>query len=151
MEEELERLEAAGIIEPVTHSDWAAPVVPVVKGDDNIRLCGDYKLTVNQVASLEKYPLPLIEDMILSLGKGKVFTKLDLANAYLQVELEQESKKSLHTKACSNITDCLLVWLQLLPYFNTQWKTSCKAFQMYWCTWMISWWQDHRRQSTCSY
>ena len=81
MEEELERLEAAGIIEPVTHSDWAAPVVPVVKGDGSIRLCGDYKLTVNRVANLEKYPLPLIEDMISSLGKGKVFTKLDLANA----------------------------------------------------------------------
>ena len=37
--------------------------------------------------------MPCIEDMISSLGKGKVFTKLDLANAYLQVELEQESKK----------------------------------------------------------
>ena len=93
MEEELKRLEAAGIIEPVTHSDWAAPVVPVVKGDGSIRLCGDYKLTVNRVASLEKYPLPRIEDLISSLGKGKVFTKLDLANAYLQIELEQESKK----------------------------------------------------------
>ena len=52
-----------------------------------------YKLTVNRVASLEKYQLPRIEDMISSLGKGKVFTKLDLANAYFQVELEQESKK----------------------------------------------------------
>ena len=93
VEEELKRLEAAGIIEPVTHSDWAAPVVPVVKGDGSIRLCGDYKLTVNRVASLEKYPLPRIEDLISSLGKGKVFTKLDLANAYLQIELEQESKK----------------------------------------------------------
>ena len=33
MEEELNRLEAADITEPVTHSDWAAPVVPMVKGD----------------------------------------------------------------------------------------------------------------------
>eukprot|EP00731_Ephydatia_muelleri_P003073 Em0001g3073a len=84
LEEELKRLETAGIIEPVSHSDWAAPVVPVVKGDGIIRLCGDYKVTINRVASLEKYPLPRIEDLISSLGKGKVFTKLDLANAYLQ-------------------------------------------------------------------
>ena len=83
MEEELKRFEAAGIIEPVIHSDWAALVVPVVKGDGSIRLCGDYKLTVNRVASMEKYPLPCIEYMISSLGKGKVFTKLDLASAYL--------------------------------------------------------------------
>ena len=73
VEEELKRLEAAGIIEPVTHSDWAAPVVPVVKGDGSIRQCGDYKLTINRVASLEKYPLPRIEDLISSLGKGKVY------------------------------------------------------------------------------
>ena len=83
VEEELKRFEAAGIIEPVIHSDWAALVVPVVKGDGSIRLCGDYKLTVNRVASMEKYPLPCIEYMISSLGKGKVFTKLDLASAYL--------------------------------------------------------------------
>eukprot|EP00731_Ephydatia_muelleri_P019570 Em0012g395a len=67
----LNRLEAADITEPVTHSDLAAPVVPMVKGDGSIRLCGDYKLTVNRVASLEKNPLPRIEDMISSLGKRK--------------------------------------------------------------------------------
>ena len=57
--EELKRLEAAGITEPVTHSDRSTPVVPVVvKGDGSIRLYGDCKLTVNRVASLEKYSLP---------------------------------------------------------------------------------------------
>ena len=61
--EELKRLEAAGITEPVTHSDRSTPVVPVVvKGDGSILLYGDYKLIVNRVASLEKYPLPRIED-----------------------------------------------------------------------------------------
>lgn len=40
---ELDRLEKAGIITPVKHSEWAAPVVPVVKRDNTIRLCGDYK------------------------------------------------------------------------------------------------------------
>ena len=42
IERELDRLESSGIIEKVTYSPWAAPVVPVPKGDGHIRLCGDY-------------------------------------------------------------------------------------------------------------
>ena len=43
IEEELERLQRDGIIEPVKFSEWAAPVVPVLKSDGSLRLCGDYK------------------------------------------------------------------------------------------------------------
>ncbi len=43
--EELNRLEKAGIIEKVDHSEWAAPIVPVPKKDGNFRICGDYKVT----------------------------------------------------------------------------------------------------------
>eukprot|EP00731_Ephydatia_muelleri_P000767 Em0001g767a len=93
VEKELERLEKLGVIEAIQFSEWAAPVVPVVKCDGSIRLCGDYKLTVNRVANLECYPLPRIDDLLASLGKGKIFSKLDLANAYLQLALEDESKK----------------------------------------------------------
>ncbi|KAL5481508.1 hypothetical protein EMCRGX_G021682 [Ephydatia muelleri] len=93
VEKELERLEKLGVIEAIQFSEWAAPVVPVVKCDGSIRLCGDYKLTVNRVANLECYPLPRIDDLLASLGKGKIVSKLDLANAYLQLALEDESKK----------------------------------------------------------
>ena len=93
VEKELERHEKLGVIEAIQFSEWAAPVVPVVKCDGSIRLCGDYKLTVNRVANLECYPLPRIDDLLASLGKGKIFSKLDLANAYRQLALEDESKK----------------------------------------------------------
>ena len=92
VELELERLERAGVIEPVQFSDWAAPIVPVVKTDGSIRICGDYKLTVNQVAKLDTYPLPRIEDLFASLSGGQAFTKLDLSNAYQQVSLDEASK-----------------------------------------------------------
>ena len=93
VEAELDRLQRQGVIEPVQFADWAAPIVPVVKSDGTIRICGDYKLTVNRVAKTDAYPLPRIEDIFASLSKGKLFTKLDLAHAYQQVPMATESKK----------------------------------------------------------
>ena len=59
--------------------------MPVKKSDGRIRICGDYKITVNRAAKLEKYPIPRIEELFVSLAGGKAFTKLDLSHAYLQI------------------------------------------------------------------
>ena len=93
VETELDRLTEAEVLQPIEFSDWAAPIVPVVKRDGSVRICGDYKLTANQVTSTDTYPLPRIEDLFASLSGGKVFSKLDLAHAYQQVPLDEESKK----------------------------------------------------------
>ena len=57
-----------------------------------MRLCGDYKVTVNQMTKTDTYPLPVIEDMLACLAGGTAFSKLDLAHAYQQVVLDDESK-----------------------------------------------------------
>ena len=93
VEKELERLQEQGIIEPVQFSDWAAPIVPVLKPDGSVRICGDYKVTVNRVAKLDKYPIPKIDDMFTSLSGGQRFSKLDLSHAYQQIELDEDSRK----------------------------------------------------------
>ena len=92
VERELERLQKEGVVEPVRFSDWAAPIVPVVKTDGQVRICGDYRLTVNRASKREAYPLPKIEDLFTSMTGGVSFTKLDLRNAYQQIILEEESK-----------------------------------------------------------
>ena len=66
--------------------------MPILKPDGNLRLCGDYKLTVNQVAKLEQYPLRLLEDIFASLTGGQTYSILDLSHAYSQIELEETSK-----------------------------------------------------------
>ena len=93
VEHELERLVNDGVIEPVQFSEWAAPIVPIVKGDKSIRICGDYKMTVNRVSRVDSYPIPKVEDLLANLSGGKTFSKLDLSHAYSQLPLEEESKK----------------------------------------------------------
>ena len=93
VEDELQRLQAAGVISPVEFSDWAAPIVPVVKSDGNIRICGDYSVTVNAVSKLDNYPLPSVDDLFTAMSGGVIFSKLDLKHAYQQLRLSEESKK----------------------------------------------------------
>ena len=93
VETELQRLQDCGVIEPVPFSEWAAPIVPVLKRDNTVRICGDYQLAINQESTPDAYPLPSVEDIFATLSGGESFTKLDLANAYQQLHLEEDSKK----------------------------------------------------------
>ena len=58
-----------------------------------MRICGDFKQTINPIAKLDRYPIPRVEDLFAKLSGGKSFTKLDLSQAYLQVPLDEASKK----------------------------------------------------------
>lgn len=78
IDQELDRLQELGIIQPTQYNDWAAPIVPIIKTDGSIRICGDYKVTVNTCSTLDTYPLPKIEDLFSKLTGGKTFTKLDI-------------------------------------------------------------------------
>ena len=76
IERELDRLEASGILEKISY-----------------RICGDYKVMVNQALEVDQYPLPNPEDLFATLAGGKKFTKLDLSQAYMQLLLNEESRK----------------------------------------------------------
>ncbi len=65
----------------------------MLKDDGTVCICGDYKLTINQAAKLETYPIPRVEDLFSMLAGGKTFTKLDMSHAYQQLLLDEESKQ----------------------------------------------------------
>nr|XP_037273014.1 uncharacterized protein K02A2.6-like [Rhipicephalus microplus] len=88
--EELMRMER---VRPVKTSEWAAPIVPILKRSGQIRICGDFKVTVNPMTVPEKYPIPRVENLFCRLSGGEKFSKLDLKDAYLQVELDEASRK----------------------------------------------------------
>ena len=95
VEAELTKLQNDGILTKVDWSEWATPVVQVIKKNGNVRLCGDFKQTINPVLHIQQYPLPRIDDIFASLGGGQKFSKIALRQAYLQMEMEEESKKFL--------------------------------------------------------
>ena len=72
--EELDRLVAVGILEPIESSDWAAPIVQVIKSDKkSVRVCSDFRVTVNPVSGLNRYPIPKIEDLFATLKRSSLF------------------------------------------------------------------------------
>ena len=95
IEDELHKLQKEGFIEPVEHSTWATPIVPAVKKNGQIRICGDYRMTLNPVMCVDKYPLLRIEDIFASLAGGQRFSKIDLTQAYHQMEMDEQSKDFL--------------------------------------------------------
>lgn len=93
LEAELTRLEREGIIVRVNSSDWATPIVPVLKTNRQLRVCGDFKITLNQFLIINRHPIPRVMDLASKMGKAKIFSKLDLAHAYQQLELDEQSKE----------------------------------------------------------
>ena len=69
------------------------PIVPIVKSDGTIRICGDYRVTINRAAKTDTYPLPKVEDLFASLSRGMLFSKVDLASAYQQILPDEDSKE----------------------------------------------------------
>ncbi len=92
VEEQLHKLESAGIIEPVDGpTPWVSPLVIVPKGKGKVRVCVDMRLP-NTAVQRERHPTPTLDEVIHDLTGATVFSKLDLHQAYHQVELNPESR-----------------------------------------------------------
>jgi hypothetical protein len=76
---------ATGAIQP-SESSAGAPILFVKKKDGSLRLCVDYR-GLNKITKKNRYPLPLISDLLDRLGKARYFSKIDLRNAYHQIRI----------------------------------------------------------------
>ena len=128
VEEELNQLVTD---KAVDYSDWAAPIVAVVKSDQkSVHVCGDFRMTVNPVSKPNRYPIPKVEDLFATLERGKSFTKLDLSQAYQQLKLNTELRKyvviNTH-KGLFTTLACPMASRQPLASFRKPWKVSCRA------------------------
>ena len=129
---EPDRLVDQGILTPVLFADWAAPIVPVLKSDkQSVRICGDFKRTVNQASKVDKYPIPKIKDLFTSLAGSKAFTTLDMSQAYQQLLLDEPNKKLVVINAPRGFFHIIDLHLESplpLVYSRGSWTVCCRAF-----------------------
>ncbi|KAJ0169591.1 hypothetical protein K1T71_014776 [Dendrolimus kikuchii] len=90
---EIDRLIQLGILKPVSYAEYASPIVPVLKRNGSIRLCADYSGTINKQLKVDQYPLPTAQELFAKLHGGRLYSKLDLSQAYSQLELDDESQR----------------------------------------------------------
>ena len=85
LREQLNDLLGKGFICP-SNSPAGAPILFVKKKDGSLRLCIDYR-NLNHITRKNRYPLPLIGDLLDRLRTAKVFTKIDLRAGYHNVRI----------------------------------------------------------------
>ena len=80
-----------GFIEP-SQSPFAAPVLFVKKANGSLRFCIDYR-KLNQLTRKDRYPIPLLDETLARLGRAKVFTKLDIRQAFHCIRMDPDSEE----------------------------------------------------------
>lgn len=103
---EIERLVSEDVLVRVESSDWGTPIVPILKKDGSIRVCVDYKSTINPFLKDVKCFLPNIDDIFAALSGGTHFTTLDLKNAYNQIEVDEASQQVLAWSTQQGVFAC---------------------------------------------
>ncbi|UYV76696.1 K02A2.6-like, partial [Cordylochernes scorpioides] len=93
IEEELLFLLNNDIIENIVDSPIASPLVCVPKKNGKIRICADFKRTLNPFIEDVKYPIPNIDNVLHSFFGKSIFSKIDLSSAYHQILQDEESQK----------------------------------------------------------
>lgn len=83
----IQKLETAGVLVKINTSEWATPIIPVLKKESTIRICGDYSVTLNPNLLVDDHPLPTIDELFASIAGGTTFSKIDLRQAYLQLQV----------------------------------------------------------------
>ena len=100
LKKEIDRLQKLGVITPVTEpTPWVSQLITTTKRDGSPRVCIDPKY-LNKALMRERYPIPLLDDVLHNLSESRVFTKVDLRDGYWHVQLDEESSKLTTFQTC---------------------------------------------------
>ena len=75
-----------------SYSPFASPVLFVAKPNGGLRFCVNYR-KLNKFTRKDQYPLSLIDELLTRLTQAKVFTKLDIQQAFHRIQIDPESEE----------------------------------------------------------
>lgn len=90
VERQLDEWVRSGFLTKIDTCEYGTPLVVVKKKNGELRVCGDYKSTVNQHLRDFNYPIPTTDEIFDELSGCKYFFKLDLRSAYNQLTLSKK-------------------------------------------------------------
>jgi len=91
IQQELQKLYEAKIIEPIRYSNWVANVVPVRKKTSEIRVCIDFR-NLNSASLKDNYPLLSMEHVLQAITGFGMMSMLDGLSGYNQVAVKKEDR-----------------------------------------------------------
>ncbi|XP_068212643.1 uncharacterized protein [Palaemon carinicauda] len=93
VQKELHSLVKRGVLIPETEpTDWVSQMAVVQKTNGKLRICIDPQ-PLNKALKREYYTLPILEDILPNLKHAKIFSKLDVQEAFWHIRLDEESSK----------------------------------------------------------
>ena len=110
-----------GFIQP-SRSSHRAPILFIKKKDGSLQLCVDFH-GLNKVTKKDRYPLPLISDLLDTPRKARIYSKIDLCHAYHLVQIAKGDEWKTAFKTCYGSYE----WL-VMPFGLTN---SLAAFQRF--------------------
>ncbi|XP_046619689.1 uncharacterized protein K02A2.6-like [Neodiprion virginianus] len=136
IEKELDRLVEEKILEPVEMSEWATPIVPILKPNGDVRLCGAFNVTINPLLKTIRYAPPNFDHAMARLitkninnKNKKRYSKIDLKEAFLQVPVEENSQNLLTINTHKGLFKCLYMMYGISSgpgYFQKQMEEVLK-------------------------
>ena len=125
------------MLKKVIQREWAAPIVPVPMKNGTVRICGDYKMTVNQCLKVDQYPPPKPKDFLATFANGKHFWNWNFhkrTNRHNWRRSLSSTKPSILTWLYFSIPVYHLEWHQQLPFFSEPRIRFPKASQKFYVT-----------------
>ena len=95
VKEEIDKLLEAGVIRE-SHSSWSVSIVVVPKGDGGKKLCVDCR-ALSAIIRAYMWPMPMVEDIFVKLGKVGFYTTRDLGSGYHHIALDKHHLANMST------------------------------------------------------